>query len=216
MKIRRKQNIDIIYRSKIQWFQLNSFTNAIFSSSVLCPIHLSLNVTLLVLFLDPQEIENYFIFFSIFTILKVLIKVFFFILETKQAIISFPSLPFSHYHYYSPFPPTSPIYSLERVIPPMGSLQSLRNQVEEGPSPHDSLCIVSEKVYDCDNKSNFGERKVIVTRKKKHKENIFFHKTQQCHFQKNIWYHFPLLNLYTIVAGVLFFFRNKMPTKILY
>lgn len=115
----------------------------------------------------PTRNWELFHFFSIFTILKVLIKVFFFILETKQAIISFPSLPFSHYHYYSPFPPTSPIYSLERVIPPMGSLQSLRNQVEEGPSPHDPRCIVSEKVYDCDNKSNFGERKVIVTRKKK-------------------------------------------------
>lgn len=64
----------------------------------------------------------------------------------------------------------------------MGSLQSLRNQAEEGPSPNDPRCIVSEKVYDCDNKSNFEERKVIVTRKKK--ENIFFHKTQKCHFQK--------------------------------
>lgn len=49
----------------------------------------------------------------------------------------------------------------------MGSLQSLRNQAEEGPSPNDPRCIVSEKVYDCDNKSNFEERKVIVTRKKK-------------------------------------------------
>lgn len=184
LKIRRKQNIDIIYRPKIHWFQLNSFTNAIFSSSVLCPIHLSLNVTLFVLFLDSQEIEHYFILFFIFTILKVLIKVFFFILETKQAIISFPSLPFSHYPYYSPFPSTSPIYSLERVIPPMGSLQSLRNQVEEGPSPHHPPLLYLRKSMTVIIRVILEKKKVTVTRKKKHKENIFFHKTQKCHFPK--------------------------------
>lgn len=70
------------------------------------------------------------------------------------------------------------------------------------------------KVYDCDNKSNFGERKVIVTRKNI-KRKYSYMKHNNVTFKNTFGCHFSLLNLYIVVAGTAFLCRNKMLTKVL-